>query len=122
MKGPAANISITGRTGLRAKDFDQQVRVTPHVGNSLPLVGAVVGGPIGAAAGFAVQGLLGGGLNKAASARYQITGTWDKPVMTLIEKREIDAPPAAPLLNPASSPSGAANNSAAPANPRSAGR
>lgn len=101
--GPAANISITGRTGLRAKDYDQEMRVVPHVGNSLPLVGAVVGGPIGAAAGFAVQGLLGRGLNQAASARYKVTGTWDKPVMTLIEKRgATNTPPL--LLNPVTSP------------------
>ncbi|TPG10482.1 TIGR02099 family protein [Rhodanobacter glycinis] len=94
--GSSANISITGRTGLRAHDYDQEMRVVPHVGNSLPLVGAVVGGPIGAAAGFAVQGLLGRGLNKAASARYRVTGTWDKPVMTLVEKHDVTV---APLLD-----------------------
>ena len=92
--GPAANISVTGRTGLNARDYDQEMRVVPHVGNSLPLVGAVVGGPIGAAAGFAVQGLLGKGLNKAASARYRITGSWDKPVMTLVEKHAAESAPA----------------------------
>ncbi len=64
----------------------------PRVGNSLPLVGAVVGGPVGAAAGFAVQGLLGKGLNKVASARYRITGPWSKPVMTLIEKHGVEVP------------------------------
>ena len=99
--GPSANISITGRTGLRAKDYDQEMRVMPHVGNSLPLVGAVVGGPIGAAAGLAVQGLLGKGLSKAASARYRITGSWDAPVMTLIEKHGEVAPVPVPLLDPA---------------------
>ena len=82
----AGEVSITGSTDLRARKFDQQVVVVPHVGNSLPVFGAVVGGPIGAAAGFAVQGLLGHGLNKAAGARYKVTGGWDKPVMTLIEK------------------------------------
>lgn len=92
---PAAEISITGRTDLRAKKFDQQIVVVPHAGNSLPIVGAVVGGPIGAAAGFAVQGLLGHGLNKAVGARYKITGSWDKPVMTLLEKHT------APVLGPA---------------------
>ncbi len=97
--GSSANIGITGRTGLRAHDYDQEMRVVPHVGNSLPLVGAVVGGPIGAAAGFAVQGLLGRGLNKAASARYRVTGTWDKPVMTLIEKHDVPLTPVAPLLD-----------------------
>ncbi|MEP7185173.1 MAG: YhdP family protein [Rhodanobacter sp.] len=97
--GSSANISVTGRTGLKAKDYDQEMRVVPHVGNSLPLVGAVVGGPIGAAAGFAVQGLLGKGLNKAASARYRITGSWGKPVMTLLEKHGPKSPPASPPLD-----------------------
>jgi uncharacterized protein (TIGR02099 family) len=96
--GPSANITITGRAGLRAKDFDQQVKVVPHLGNSLPIVGAVVGGPIGAAAGFAVQGLLGKGLNQVMTARYRITGSWDKPVMTLIEKHGVVATPVTPPL------------------------
>jgi len=94
IKGPAAQISITGRTGLRAKDYDQYVQVVPHIGNSLPVIGAVVGGPVGAAAGLAVQGLLGHGLNKTASARYHVTGSWDKPVMTLVERREVPTAPA----------------------------
>ena len=79
---PAAEITITGRTGLRAKDYDQQLVMIPHIGNSLPVVGAVVAGPIGAAAGFAVQTVLGKGLNHVAIQRYHITGTWDKPVFT----------------------------------------
>jgi uncharacterized protein (TIGR02099 family) len=95
--GASANISITGRTGLRARDYDQRVHVVPHVGNSLPLVGAVVGGPIGAAAGLAVQGLLGKGMNRAASASYRVTGSWDKPVMTLVEEHDM-LPRPAPLL------------------------
>ena len=120
--GPAANISISGRTGLRSHDYDQQVRVVPHIGNSLPLVGAVVGGPIGAAAGFAMQGLLGHGLNQAAAARYKVTGSWDKPVMTLIEKHGL---PAAPLpltvpYKPGHLP--AAGGRVAPAPAASAGR
>ena len=103
--GPAANISVNGRTGLRARDYDQQMVVVPHVGNSLPLVGAVVGGPVGAAAGFAVQGILGRGLNQAASARYRITGSWDDPVITLVEKRGSTVPAAAtPPLLPGTKP------------------
>lgn len=80
--GPAAEISVKGRTGLRTKDYDQQMVVIPHIGNSLPVVGAVVGGPIGAAAGLAVQTVLGRGLNHAVTQRYHITGSWDKPVFT----------------------------------------
>lgn len=104
IKGSAADIHISGRTGLRARDFDQQVLVVPHVGNSLPVVGAVVGGPIGVAAGLAVQGILGKGLNKTASARYSVTGPWSKPVMTLIEKHGLFKHPAASGKPAASSP------------------
>ncbi|MBD8873132.1 YhdP family protein [Rhodanobacter sp. DHB23] len=111
IKGPAVQISISGRTGLRAKDYDQYVQVVPHIGNSLPVIGAVVAGPVGAAAGLAVQGLLGHGLNKLASARYRyhVTGSWDKPVMTLVEKNEVPAAATTvttpPLLPAASSSS-----------------
>ena len=81
---PAAEISVTGRTGLRAKDYDQHMTMIPHIGNSLPVVGAVVGGPIGIAAGLAVQSVLGKGLNRVAIQRYRITGSWDKPVFTSV--------------------------------------
>jgi len=88
IRGPAADITITGRAGLKARDYDQEVLVVPHLGNSLPVVGALAGGPVGAAAGLAVQGLLGRGLNQAARKRYHVTGSWDKPVFTPIEKGE----------------------------------
>lgn len=108
VKGSAADMSIKGRVGFRDRDYDQYVLAIPHVGNSLPVVGAVVGGPVGAAAGLAVQGLLGKGLNKAASARYHITGSWDEPQIKLVEKHLPEAaqpvvPDPAPAL-PGSTP------------------
>ena len=42
-------------------------------------VRAIAGGPIGAAAGLAMQGLLGKGLSHAAGTTYRITGSWDQP-------------------------------------------
>ena len=98
IRSPAAEIAVKGRTGVRAKDYDLQVQAIPHAGNSLPIVGAVVGGPIGVAAGFVAQGILGKGINHAASARYKITGSWDKPVITLIEKKDVTVTPATPPL------------------------
>ena len=77
------------------EDLRPAILVVPHVGNSLPVVGAIAGGPVGAAAGLAIQGLLGHGLNKAASARYSLTGTWEKPKITLMEKTRRCPRPAA---------------------------
>jgi uncharacterized protein YhdP len=105
--GPAAEISITGRTGLRAKDYDQQVVVLPHVGSSLPVVGAVIAGPIGVAAGLAVQGVLGKGLSHVATQRYHIGGTWDKPVITSGGAGSVVPASAASAAAPASASSAA---------------
>lgn len=104
IRSPAAEISIKGRTGVRAKDYDLQVQAIPHAGNSLPVVGAFVGGPIGIAAGFVAQGLLGHGINRAASAHYKISGSWDKPVITALEKKD---EPVTPTLLPNADPSAA---------------
>lgn len=101
--GPAAEIKVSGRTGLRAKDYDQQMEVIPHIGNSLPVVGAVVAGPIGAAAGLAVQTVLGRGLNHAAVQRYHITGGWDKPVFTPSDASTKPVPASASSTLPATS-------------------
>lgn len=109
IRSPAAEISIKGRTGVRAKDYDLQVLAIPHAGNSLPVVGAVVGGPIGIAAGFVAQGLLGHGINRAASARYKITGSWDKPIITLTEKKDVPVPPTV-LSAPDSTPAPASSS------------
>ena len=99
--GPAAAISLRGRTGLRARDYDQEVIVTPRVGGALPVVGALAGGPVGAAAGLAVQGLIGKGLNRAAAVHYRITGSWAEPTIELLPAR--DNPRQAPSAAPAAS-------------------
>jgi uncharacterized protein YhdP len=86
IKSPAADILITGRTGLRTKDYDQDMVVTPHTGATLPIVGAIAGGPVGAAAGLVLQGVLGKGMGRAMGSHYKVSGSWDKPEITLIAK------------------------------------
>jgi uncharacterized protein (TIGR02099 family) len=79
INSPAADILVTGRTGLRAKDYDQQMHVTPHAGSTLPIVGAIAAGPIGAAAGLVMQGILNKPLGKAVARHYTVTGSWSNP-------------------------------------------
>ncbi len=81
ISSPAAEIVISGRTGLRARDYDQQMSVHPHAGATLPIVGAIAAGPVGAAAGLVMQGLLNKPIGKAIARRYSVTGSWDKPVI-----------------------------------------
>jgi uncharacterized protein (TIGR02099 family) len=86
---PAADILISGRTGLRNKDYDQEMMVTPRAGVALPVVGALAGGPVGAAAGLVVQTLIGKSINRAARSRYKVTGSWEKPQIALIGREKV---------------------------------
>lgn len=79
IKAPSANISFSGSTDLVLEQFDQTVVVQPNTGGFLPVIGAVAGGPIGAAAGLAAQAVLGKGLQKGITLKYRITGPWAKP-------------------------------------------
>jgi uncharacterized protein YhdP len=88
VKGPAADIAVKGRTGLKARDYDQTMEITPHVGGTLMLGGALVGGPVGAAAGALLQGVF----KNVTRNRYSVTGSWDKPTMTLLAKERIQPP------------------------------
>ena len=94
VKGPAADIVVDGRAGLKAKDYDQTMQVTPHVGGALMIGGAVVGGPVGAAAGAVLQGVLRKALNDVTRVRYSVTGSWEKPVITEIAKETVKGEPA----------------------------
>jgi uncharacterized protein (TIGR02099 family) len=113
---PAARIVMQGRTGFRARDYDLTVDVRPHVGGALPVVGAVIGGPVGAAAGLVVQGLIGKGINKAAGSIYRVTGSWDKPKIVTVASAPAPATstalPAAPAPATSAAPPAAADSSA----------
>ena len=82
IEGSSADIEISGRTGLVARDYDQLVSVTPQVSSSLPLAGVIAGGPAVGAAVFLADRLMGDKFNRMTRVRYQVSGSWDDPVYT----------------------------------------
>lgn len=76
---PAAEIRMRGRTDLRQRTYDQTMTVRPGVGSALPIIGAVAGGPVGAAAGAALQQLFAEPLKGISEVRYAVDGTWESP-------------------------------------------
>src|SRR6185312_12273406 len=95
-------------------DYDQIVDANPHTGGALAVVGAVVGGPIGAAAGLAISR----GLNQAAHARYSITGDWEHPVITTLSKTVPKAALAQASSSAAPAPASSTASPPAPASSR----
>ncbi|MCP4129050.1 MAG: TIGR02099 family protein, partial [Gammaproteobacteria bacterium] len=79
LESPSALIEITGRTGLVSQDFDQLVTVTPSISTTIPIAGALAGGPAVGVALLLAQKLIGKQVDKVSTTRYTITGHWDKP-------------------------------------------
>ena len=81
LKGPAADVGIVGRAGLVAKDYDQTAVVSANVGNTLPVVGAVVAGPQVAAALLIFSQIFKKPLQEMGQIYYGIEGDWSAPAI-----------------------------------------
>ena len=84
--GPAATINIRGAANLRAQTFDQTIEVLPKAGNLLTAVGAIAGGPVGAAVGAVANAVLQKPLGQATAKNYRVTGPWKDPKVEVIER------------------------------------
>lgn len=91
LKGPAARIDISGRIGLKDRDYDQIVTVTPRVSSALPIAGTIAGGPAVGAALFLAERFLRQEIDQVARYRYSVTGPWSDPVV-----KRISAPASPP--------------------------
>lgn len=96
MKGPAALITVNGRVGLAARDYDQVVTVIPQVSDSLPVAGALFG-PVGIGVG-AVIFLTGKvfdeiprQIDRLLGYQYDVSGSWENPVVEPIKKERTRA-------------------------------
>jgi uncharacterized protein (TIGR02099 family) len=97
--GPAATIDIRGAANLQAQSYDQTIEVRPKAGNLLTAIGAVAGGPVGAAIGAAANVVLSKPLGSMAAKTYRVTGPWKEPKVEVISREESRA--ALPLAEPA---------------------
>jgi uncharacterized protein YhdP len=82
IKGPAAEIGMIGRIGLKARDYDQTAVVTGNVGNSLPIAGiagAFAAGPVVGGVVLLFTQVFKQPLKGLARAYYHIGGTWENP-------------------------------------------
>jgi uncharacterized protein YhdP len=90
MRGDSASIDVTGPINIVDRTYHQTVVVTPNVSSTLPLAGAVAGGPVGLGVGTAIYlvdriagRLFDRDLVDMISYRYRLTGPWDDPDLSL---------------------------------------
>jgi uncharacterized protein (TIGR02099 family) len=88
IRGPAADIDIRGAADLRRQTFDQTVEVRPKSGNLLTAVGALAGGPVGAAIGAAANAVLKKPLGQVGARTYRVTGPWAEPRVEVMSREQ----------------------------------
>lgn len=88
LQASAARVEIKGRTGLVNRTYEQEVIVTPHLSNTLPLAGVIAGGLSAGAVTLIVHQLLQTQIEKAMQYRYRITGSWDAPTIEALKTVE----------------------------------
>lgn len=88
LRGPAAEIGVAGRTGLGSQDFDQTAIVTGNLGASIPVAGALAGGPAVGAALLLFSQVFKEPLKGIARGYYRISGTWDEPIVERVDADE----------------------------------
>jgi uncharacterized protein (TIGR02099 family) len=81
LAGPAADIGIVGRAGLVSRDYEQAAVVSANVGNTLPIVGAMIAGPQIGAALLIFSQIFKKPLQDMGQVFYGIEGSWDEPTV-----------------------------------------
>ncbi|GLQ31307.1 YhdP family phospholipid transporter [Litoribrevibacter albus] len=89
--GPSANITLGGATNMADETLDMDMRLSVPVSGTLPLAVVVAGvNPLIGGIMLLGQGVWGGVVDQFTGVNYQISGTWDEPVMEATTK--VDAP------------------------------
>jgi len=79
MRGPSAQVAMSGNIDLAQETQDLHVRVVPSVGDSLSVAGLMLAHPIAGVASFLAQRLLKDPLGQAFAYEYAVSGTWTDP-------------------------------------------
>ena len=91
VKGPAAEIGLIGRVGLKNEDYDQTAVVTGNLGSSSLSLAGFAGGPVIGAAVVLFTQVFKQPLSGLTRGYYRITGTWDNPTVERINSAEAAA-------------------------------
>jgi uncharacterized protein YhdP len=88
MRGPSAQVAMSGTIDLAQETQALKVRVVPSVGDSLSVAGLMLAHPIAGVAGFVAQRLLKDPLGQAFAYEYAVTGTWAEPKVEQLKREQ----------------------------------
>ncbi|MBA2655482.1 MAG: TIGR02099 family protein [Tatlockia sp.] len=87
--GPVAYASIKGDLNLAKQFYNVDLKVTPHLTASLPIVATIAGGPVLGFATWAVSKLINQEMHKVSGYTYKVTGPWQQPAVQEVSVNKI---------------------------------
>lgn len=92
LEGPVTDIAILGRVSIPDRNYDQLAVVRPHVSDMLA-VGGFVGGPVIGSTVLLISQIFRKPLSSLGESYYRISGGWNEPVVTKVQKSSVDLTP-----------------------------
>ncbi len=92
LEGPVTDVGILGRVSIRERSYDQLAVVRPHVSDVLA-VGGFVGGPVIGSTVLLISQIFRKPLSSLGESYYRVSGGWDEPAVTRVQKSEVDLTP-----------------------------
>lgn len=77
--GPTGSIDLRGSADLIEGTLAQQVTVTPKLDATLPIAGALAGGPVAGVAVLMAQQVLTKQVDNITRFEYEVNGPWERP-------------------------------------------
>lgn len=98
LKGPSADMKLTGSLDLVKETVDKDMEVVLPVTKNLPLVGVLLGQPQVAGAVYLIDKLIGDRLERFTTIRYHLSGDWTDPQLELETQKKDSASSADPIF------------------------
>lgn len=92
INGPVAYASMKGQLDLVKQSYDVDLRISPHITASLPIVATIAGGPIAGLATWIAAKIINHGMQKISGYTYKVSGPWQNPVVeqvSIIKKAKV---------------------------------
>lgn len=100
--GPVAHASMKGHLDLVKQNYNVDLKISPHITASLPIVATIAGGPIAGMATWIASKIINQGMEKISGYTYKVSGPWREPLVEqvkIIKERNYSAPaPKKPFL------------------------
>ena len=87
LDAPSAKIEVQGRIGLATQEYDEDITVIPKISSSIPVLG-LAAGPQVAIGLYLTEKVLRKKINELSRIKYNVTGSWDNPIITRISNEQ----------------------------------